>query len=240
MSLRINTLVRKIPQILFIIIGLFLLGCLVKVIIWEHSYYAEKEGSMRKPTIEVGITAPDQDEVDESEITQDQIQEHQVAPDKPRFIRAAFMNRTMGIGIPARVMEVGLTSSGAMATRANIYDVAWFRNSGKPGQGGTMLMNGHNGGPNKDGVFKDLPSVTKGEIIEIERGDGELFQYEVYEIKILSIEEADKYMSTMLKSPIPGRESLSLISCTGEWSQQRHTYLSRIMIRAVLTERIEE
>jgi hypothetical protein len=43
-------------------------------------------------------------------------------------------------------------------------------------------------------------------------------------------------MSTMLKSPVPGKESLSLISCTGEWSQSQRTYLSRAMIRAVLVE----
>jgi len=239
MSLRINTLVRKIPQIILIIIGFFLLGCLAKVAVWEHLYYSEKEGSIRQPAQEVGITTPDQDEVDESEVTAGQVLEHRVAPDKPRYISGSFMDRTMGKNVLARVVEVGLTPSGAMATRASIFDVAWFRNSGKPGQGGTMLMNGHNGGPSKDGIFKDLPLIKIGDIVTIERGDGAIFDYAVYEVKILSIEQANKYMSTMMQSPVPGRESLSLISCTGEWSQQRRTYLSRVMVRAVLVENVD-
>ena len=236
MSLRINTLIRKIPQIILIIIGLFLFGCLIKVIVWEHFYYKEKEGSIRPPASEVGITTPEPEAVDETPVTETQIKNHLVAPDKPRFISGTFMDRTMGKGVPARIFEVGLTPSGAMATRANIFDVAWYRDSAKPGQGGTLLMNGHNGGPSKDGVFKDLHLIKIGDIITIERGDGAIFNYSVHDTKILRLDQANAYMPTMLKSPIPGRESLSLISCTGDWSQQQHTYLSRIMVRAVLVE----
>jgi hypothetical protein len=38
----------------------------------------------------------------------------------------------------------------------------------------------------------------------------------------------------MLTSPVANQESLSLVTCGGEWSQARKTYLSRVLVRAVL------
>ena len=61
-----------------------------------------------------------------------------------------------------------------------------------------------------------------------------MFRYEVYDTRILKVAEADAYMKTLQKSPVPGRESLSIITCTGEWIQSRRTYDSRVMLRAVL------
>ena len=234
MSLRINTLVRKIPHILLALLGIFLVACLVKVAIWEHYYYSEKEGTPRNQPTQLGdVDTSDRDNIDETEITEEQIFEYTVEPNKPRYLMANFM----GKNTKARVREVGLTKDGAMATLASIFDVAWYRDSGKPGEGGTVVMNAHNGGPTKTGIFKHLDLVQPGDIITIERGDGAIFKYEAIENKILPLDKANANMANMLKSPIAGRESLSLISCTGEWSQQQRTYLSRTMVRAVLVEK---
>ena len=43
-------------------------------------------------------------------------------------------------------------------------------------------------------------------------------------------------MATAIKTPMTGKESITLISCTGEWSQAQGTYLSRQFTRAVLVE----
>jgi len=232
MSLRINSLVRKIPHIILVVFALLFVGCLVKVTVWERNYYDEKEGSARASVGQGGANASGPEEVDETEVTEEEVRAYTVAPDKPRYLMAAFM----GQDTKARIREVGLTPSGAMATLASIFDVGWYRNSSKPGQGGTLLMNAHNGGPTKIGIFKYLDQVQVGDRLTIERGDGATFDYEVYESKILPLAEANSYMSAMQTSPVPGRESLSLISCTGEWSQQQRTYLSRAMVRAVLVE----
>jgi LPXTG-site transpeptidase (sortase) family protein len=236
MSLRISGLTKKIPHIILAVVGAFLLACLVRVIVWEHFYYKEMEGSLRHPIIEVGIGAPTEpEEVDETPVTEEQIRAHTVSPDKPRYLKASFM----GQSTKARIREVGLTQSGAMATLPSIFDVAWYRYSSKPGEGGTIVMNGHNGGPTRIGIFKHLDQVQEGDIITVERGDGVIFKYQVYENQILSLVEASRYMATMLKSPIEGIESLSLISCTGEWSQTQRTFLSRTMVRAFLVENPE-
>ena len=131
---------------------------------------------------------------------------------------------------------MGINEKGELDTPRNIFDVGWYENSGKPGEGNTMMIDGHNGGPHVHGVFKDLPSLVIGDVIIIERGDGVVFKYEVVENKAVSLSESNKYMIEAAKSPEKGKESVTLITCTGEWSDQQQTYLSRQFTRATLIE----
>ena len=131
---------------------------------------------------------------------------------------------------------MGVNDKGELDTPRNIFDVGWYEGSGKPGKGGTMVIDGHNGGPHVHGVFKDLPDLAEGDIIKVERGDGAVYKYKVVENVTVPLAESDKYMVTAAKSPVTGKESVTLVSCTGEWSQTQGTYLSRQFTRAVLLE----
>ena len=73
-------------------------------------------------------------------------------------------------------------------------------------------------------------------MIKIERGDGEVFEYQVVENIAVPLDEANSYMVTAANTPVEGKESVTLISCTGEWSQQQGTYLSRQFTRAIIVE----
>ena len=131
---------------------------------------------------------------------------------------------------------MGINVSGELDTPRNIFDVGWYEGSGKPGQGGTLMIDGHNGGPHIHGVFKNLPDLVAGDIIKVERGDGAIFNYKVVENKTVPLEDSDAYMSAAARSPEPGTESVTLITCTGEWSQSQGTYLSRQFTRAILVD----
>jgi LPXTG-site transpeptidase (sortase) family protein len=229
-NLHINTTKHKIPRIILGAVLFLLLGCIVKVAIWEHFYYNDKEGSVRAvaPTPE-----PDDDDIvyDETEPTPEVIAEWKVAPDKPRYLSI------LKIGVKnAKILEIGVKKNNQLDVPSNIFDVGWYRNSAKPGSGGTLLIDGHNGGPTKDGVFKHLDSLAKSDLITVERGDGEIFTYEVYEFNIVPLSEADAYMSKMQTTPVPGKESLSLITCTGGWIAASRNYDHRVMLRATLVE----
>ena len=130
---------------------------------------------------------------------------------------------------------MGVLTSGELDTPNNIFDVGWYNASGTPGSGRTLLIDGHNGGPNVVGVFKYLNQLEKGDQLVVERGDGALFTYSVVENNEVPLDAADDYMKTALTSAEPGTEGLTLISCIGEWSQTRQTYLSRQFVRAVLS-----
>lgn len=202
-------------------------GFFLRVAIWENDYYARMEGSERAAAVE---TEPEEELV-EVEPTETEVAEWTVAPDRPRYLTI----EKPGV-YKARVIPMGINSRGELSTPNNIFDVGWYESSGKPGHGGTMLIDGHNGGPNVLGVFKNLPSLENGDVIEVERGDGVVFRYAVVENVSVPLAESDIYMNTAMHSPEQGRESLTLISCTGEWSQSQGTYLSRQFTRAVLVE----
>ncbi len=207
------------------VIGVIFLIFFVRVATFEANYYNEKEGSERA----VAEGAVSSEELDETEPTEAEIAEYTVAADRPRYLSI----EKLGIA-NARVLPMGANAKGELATPNNIFDVGWYEGSGKPGQGGTMVIDGHNGGPHVYGVFKNLPSLAEGDIIKVERGDGEIFKYKVVENKAVPLSEADAYMATAAKSPEKGKESITLISCTGEWSEKQQTYLSRQFTRAIL------
>ncbi len=229
-NLKINNWKKFIPYVIWGIIGLLLLIFIIKVSVFEAQYYNEKEGSERAKSESMSVEKTIEP-VDETEPTEPEVQEYTVPADQPRYLTIS------KIGIKkARVIAVWVKASGELGTPSNIFDAGWYGGSGKPGQGGTLLIDGHNGGPTKTGIFKNLPAVAEGDIIEIERGDGAIFKYKVVENKSVPLAEADSYMKEAQKSPEPGKESVTIITCTGEWSDKQKTYLSRQFLRAVLVE----
>lgn len=227
MSLKIKGWRKITKWAIWGVLGVLFLVFFIKVAVYEANYYNEKEGSERV----VAEAATDAEELIEVEPTEQEVREYTVAPDRPRYLSVS----KIGVN-KARILPMGVKASGELDTPLNIFDVGWYEASGKPGQGGTMVIDGHNGGPHVLGVFKNLPNLAKGDMITVERGDGVIYNYEVVENQSVPLSEADAYMSTAAKSPEPGKESVTLISCTGEWSQQQQTYLSRQFVRAVLAE----
>lgn len=228
MSLKIKGWRSIVKWSIWGLLGVLLLIFLIRVTIFEHNYYSEKEGSERAVAVEAEA---EQEELVEIEPTTEEKKEYNVAADRPRYLSIA------KIGVEkARILPMGVNARGELATPSNIFDVGWYDASGKPGQGGTMIIDGHNGGPHVLGVFKNLPNLAAGDLIAIERGDGVVFQYSVVENKTVPLAESDSYMKTAAQSPVAGKESVTLISCTGEWSQQQKTYLSRQFTRAILVD----
>lgn len=211
---------------LCLILAILLLVFLIRVATFENDYYSSKEGSERAVTEQSSS-----DELDETQPSEAEVAEYTVAPDRPRYLTI----EKLGVN-KSRILPMGVNSAGELDTPNNIFDVGWYEGSGKPGEGKTMMIDGHNGGPHVYGVFKNLPSLVEGDIIQVERGDGAVFKYAVVENTAVPLAESNEYMSTAAKSPKAGKEAVTLITCTGEWSQQQGTYLSRQFTRAVLTD----
>ena len=225
MSLKIGNGRATVKWVIIAVFAVLLLAIFIRIATWEHQYYSEKEGSERAIVMDMG------DDLVEVPPAEQEVVEYTVPADRPRYLSID----SLGIS-NARVLPMGINAAGELSTPNNIFDVGWYYSSGKPGQGGTLLIDGHNGGPHVQGVFKDLPGLGEGDIVRIERGDGQIFRYSVVENKSVPLSQANDYMATAMMSPMSGRESLTLISCTGEWSQAQSTYLSRQFVRAILVE----
>ena len=226
MSLKIKGWRKIVKWSVWALLAILLIVFLVRVLVFENNYYGEKEGSERSAAIVNEGT-----DLDETEPTDDEVKEYTVAPDRPRYLTV----EKLGVK-NARILPMRVNTSGELDTPRNIFDVGWYEASGKPGQGGTLMIDGHNGGPHVHGVFKNLPDLATGDIIKVERGDGAIFNYKVVENKTVPLEDSDAYMSAAARSPEPGTESVTLITCTGEWSSKQQTYLSRQFTRAILVD----
>lgn len=219
-----NAIKKSFIGLLILLAGAFFL----KIGLWENDYISQKTGTVRAMTISEGGIATEE-EVDETEITPQQIAEYNVPANQPKFITLQKIGITK-----ARIISLGTKGTGELATPSSIFDVGWYNASGAPGSGRVMILDGHNGGPTKIGVFKHLPDLRAGDKIEIERGDGTMFTYTVKDNVTVPLSESNEYMKTAFKSPEPGKESLTIITCTGEWSLSKRTYLSRQFLRATL------
>jgi sortase (surface protein transpeptidase) len=237
MSLVVKKSFKKyIPKIIFGIIAILCIGFVARVWFWEKNYYEEKEGSERAVAVIGDIETPaedddDDDTVSDEVVTEKQQNEYRVAPEKPRYL---YIDK---LGIKkARIFEVGVNSKGQLKTPNTNYDAAWYKDSDLPGTGGTALLDGHNGGPSSYGIFKKLNTLKPGDIIRIEMGDGTVYSYRVYDNFEVKLKDANEKMQLLMTSPVDGVESISIISCIGEYSLQQKTYLSRQFLRATRIE----
>lgn len=251
MNLNNNTKTKKIiTWSIWGIIIATLVFFFARVAIWERHYYAEKEGSPRA-TVESHASATD---IDETPPTEEEVANwaSTLPEHNPAYISLGSIAQ-----IGRQVAPVGTTLDGAMDTPYNVYQLGWYTASGAPGQGGVGVYDGHNGGPNVYGVLKRLPLMCPegevgtrtvpsdpeqgtnectgvGDTVAIERADGTSFVYTVVENTTVPIEKSDDYMTTAFTTPVHGKEAITIITCTGEWSESRGTYLSRQFLRAIL------
>ena len=168
--------------------------------------------------------------VDESRVTTEQKNEYTVAAKEPRYLEIDdFL-------IKARVMKVGVDERNMLRTPSNIDDTAWYEKSATPGSGtGAVLIDGHNGGVSRDGVFSHLDKLQEGDHIKIERGDGKKFIYEVRDVRDEPLDWVNKIgMKQMMQSYDPDKEGLNLITCSGKWIPQQKLFDRRILVRATI------
>ncbi|RYF29428.1 MAG: class F sortase [Chloroflexi bacterium] len=135
------------------------------------------------PIVPVPVSAMADATIDESPVTQSQVAEYKVPASQPRYISIP----DLGI-YNSRVKAVGLTTTKNLDTPKNLSDTAWYEKSALPGTGaGAVVINGHNGGITRNGVFVNLNMLKQGSAIIVERGDGKKFTYSVVENKTVSL-----------------------------------------------------
>lgn len=221
----------------------FVLGAVVtilavfflRVAIWEHNYLKAMEGSERDvATVGVSNEGGESDEeIDETEPTEQERIDWctVVAPDRPCSFSIPYLSI-----YGARIVEIGVKGQGEMATPYNIYDVGWYTGDGSvvPGQSGVTVMNAH-GGDLGYGIFRSLPKLPVGQEIQVKLGNGTVYRYRVVEsVRKALGDEANNYMTTAF-TPLSGtRNTLSLITCTGDWWESQQTYSERLFVRAEL------
>ena len=194
---------------------------------WAYDWYAHGN---KPPVIPLPAVAYADPSVDEAPVSDNDIDKYTVPANNPRYISIP----ALGIG-KTRVMTVGLTKLNTLDTPRNINDTAWYNKSATPGQGyGQVVIDGHNGGISRDGVFVNLGTLKEGDEITVERGDGKKVTYTVAKVETLSLKETNESgMQRLVKPYDQGKEGLGLITCAGKWIPRDKVFDQRILVWAV-------
>lgn len=183
-------------------------------------------------TITAASSSPRQaaEGTDTTPLPVDTLADYKVAGDMPR---ALYIDK---LHIAARILPMGTNPDNSMQAPININDSGWYTGSAKPGAPGAMVIDGHSSATNSAthlGLFNALDSLTNGDIITVEKGDGTKLSYKVIYKETVALDAID--MAKALKPYGGAAEGLNLITCSGQWQQSGKTLDHRTI---VYTERI--
>lgn len=149
-----------------------------------------------------------------------------VAPNLPRYIDIT------KLGVHARILSMGVTSSNRLQAPGNVYDAGWYNASAQPGQPGAMLLDGHISSWTTHGVFYGLNKLVAGDVISITRGDGQIFKYKVVKTQLFNADAVD--MASLLVSQNSAKPGLNLISCSGDVIPDTNEFDKRFVVYTVM------
>lgn len=207
----------------YVMVGMACLIFLFGVAAVLHSFKVDKD-------LVATVQAEQEGSADhsEDEPTSDDLAAYQVAPGMPRYLSIE------KFGVKSRVRHMGLDKEGKLDVPGNVFDVAWYNDSAKPGSpGGASVIDGHVSGPTKPGALKRLKGLVSGDTVSIEKGNGETISYKVVDVQVLPTDKVD--MSKVMVPATPGTHGLNLISCTGSFNKSTEDYSHRVV---VFTEKI--
>jgi LPXTG-site transpeptidase (sortase) family protein len=125
-------------------------------------------------------------------------------------------------------VEVLETVNGEMQAPTTAEVVSWYKETERLGETGNIVMAGHlNYWGVPEGVFYDLSGVEEGDVITVTGDRGGVYEYVVTSVEELSIAEGpDEALAT------GDKETLTLITCGGEWDSSASEYQSRTVVKA--------
>jgi len=138
--------------------------------------------------------------------------------------------------VDAEIERVNIVD-GVMQNPSGPWVVSWYEDLAGLGEGGNVVMAGHvdywNVGP---AVFWALqnPGMAKGDTIRVVGENEQVYEYQVEWSKLYTL---DELTPDTINADIVGptdSESLTLITCGGEFDVARGEYLSRMVVRATL------
>ena len=196
----------------------------VSIDTWITNSEVKQVVSERQATVSAVVLGEGEDE---SEVTDTAIDRYTVAGDLPRVLTID------SLGVRARVLPMSVNADGAMQAPVNIFDSGWYGASAKPGTPGATVIDAHASGATREGLFAYLDTLTIGDELSLERGDGQTFTYRVTHTETIPLNEVD--MTKLLTPYGTATEGVNLITCTGSWLPDQKTYDHRVM---VYTERV--
>ena len=182
----------------------------------------------KQPILKVPTAAPVRQQVADAPKTTKQLQAYHVPVTHPRELIIP------KLGVDALVLPM-YTTDGVLNAPASAWDVGWYTQSALPSDkssSAALLIDGHvNDALNSPGVFYKLNTLQAGDTMTIYKGDNTTVGYTVLKVQQVPTDKVD--MNGMLRSILPGRQGLNLITCGGTYNTTTKTYNDRVLVYAV-------
>lgn len=154
--------------------------------------------------------------------------DYKVAAEYPR---ALYIDK---INVAARILPMAMNTDGSVQAPLNIFDSGWYTGSVKPGEAGAAFIDGHASGKTRAGLFAYLDTLAVGDMLRVEKGDGTMLNFKVVHTETVPLNEVD--MKKALMPYDKATKGLNLMTCTGEWIEDKATYDHRVMVYTELVE----
>ncbi len=134
------------------------------------------------------------------------------------------------IGVNTRLIQLGLTTTGALQVPSSTAVAGWYTASPRPGQTGAAVIAGHVDSKAGPAVFFRLRLLRPGELVYVRRADSSLA---VFQITAVQTYLKTQFPTIAVYGPVPDPQ-LRLITCGGTFDSTTGHYLSNVIVWATL------
>ncbi len=134
------------------------------------------------------------------------------------------------IGVHTRLARLGLTSAHTLQVPVSAAIAGWFTGSPRPGAVGASIIAGHIDSRSGPGVFFRLRDLRRGQRVYVARANRTVAKFKVTAVREYA---KDRFPTATVYGPVPDSE-LRLITCGGSFDYATGSYLSNVVVYAVL------
>jgi sortase (surface protein transpeptidase) len=134
------------------------------------------------------------------------------------------------IGVHTRLIRLGITSRRTLQVPASAAVAGWFTGSPPPGAIGASIIAGHIDSYTGPGVFFRLRDLRPGRNVYVTIASGSTRRFRVTAVRSFA---KNRFPTAAVYGPVPDAE-LRLITCGGQFDNSTGSYLSNVVVYAVL------
>jgi len=136
------------------------------------------------------------------------------------------------IDVAAPLTSLGLNPDGAVQVPSEWQEPGWYRLGPTPGQLGAAVILGHVDSVTGPAVFFHLGALRPGEMVNVTLADGVVAHFVVDAVDVYP---KSSFPARSIYEASPGRATLQLVTCTGEFDASTHHYLSNLVVYTSLS-----
>jgi len=134
------------------------------------------------------------------------------------------------IGVSTRLIRLGITSNHTLQVPLSAAIAGWFTGSPRPGAVGASIIAGHIDSYSGPGVFFRLRELHRGQGMYVARANGSVARFRIVAVRTFA---KNRFPTASVYGPVPDPE-LRVITCGGQFDHATGSYLSNVVVYAVL------